>query len=58
MPTPDASLTLDGVSLPRVGDAIGINQPVLPVQHILHQLLHGRVKERLLSDVWAEDLQT
>lgn len=35
------SLTLNGVSLSRIGDSISIQESVFSLKHVLHHLLHG-----------------
>lgn len=55
---PSVFLTLNSVSLPWIGDAIGVNQPVLPIQYILDHLLHCLIKKQFLPHIWSKDLQT
>lgn len=50
-------LTLNGVSLPWIGVAISVNQPVLPIQYILYHLFHCFIKKQFLPHIWSKDLQ-
>lgn len=50
-------ITLNGVSLPWIGVAISVNQPVLPIQYILYNLFHCFIKKQFLPHIWSKDLQ-
>lgn len=50
------SLTLNGVSLSRIGDAISVQESVFPMKHVLDHFSHGAVIKLLLCSLWWKDL--
>lgn len=49
--------TLYGVSLPRIGDTIRVEEAVFSLKHICHHLFHCALVELLLCGLWPKDLQ-
>lgn len=50
------SLTLNSVSLSRVGDAISVQESVFPLEHVLDHFSHGAVIKLLLRCLRWKDL--
>lgn len=50
------SLTLNGVSLSRIGDAISVQESVFALKHVLDHFSHGAVIKLLLRGLWWKDL--